>query len=224
MPNTTATCRARLVERLGKAALLGAWLSALPACAGAQALTRRVGPEYEAETLSWVDAIRRAGGDGMWLVTRGYHKGDDLIALATNSPFSHASVLDVNNARVVEAIGEGVVVTDLLQFLRETHRMQLIKPKGWTVRSGGKALAMAYGKVGQKYDFLGAIGIPNDAYWYCSELAAWTMGLPTGNFGPQYVKHPKDLHKHGEVLFDTGGRDGAPDALTSGSGAADRTR
>lgn len=180
-------------------------------CAGSQALERRMGPEYEPETQSWLAQVRKRGGDGMWLVTRGYHTGDDLVAVATNSPLSHTSVLDAHNMRVVEAIGEGVVVTELPQFLRETHRMLLIKPDGWTPRTGAKALEMAYTKVGDKYDFLGAVGLPNDKLWYCSELAAWSMGMPTGNFGAHNVLHPKDMHRYGEVLFDTGQRDGMPD-------------
>jgi hypothetical protein len=89
--------------------------------------------------------------------------------------------------------------------------MLLIKPDRWTSRSGAKALDLAYSKVGHGYDFLGAIGVPNDNLWYCSELAAWSMGMPTGNLGAHHVLHPKDMHEYGEVLFDTGQRDGMPD-------------
>ena len=71
----------------------------------------------------------------MWLVTRGYHTGDDIVAIATNSPLSHASVLDLEKLTVIEAIGRGVIETELTQFLRESHRLVLVDAREWTGRA-----------------------------------------------------------------------------------------
>lgn len=94
----------------------------LVAYAGTQALERRVGPKYEAETRSWIAMIEQRGGSGMWLVTRGYRTGDDVVAVVTNSRLSHASILDLQGKTVIEAIGKGVIETPLDKFLRELHR------------------------------------------------------------------------------------------------------
>ena len=193
--------------------LLAACLTGLTGCAGTEALKRREGPEYAAETASWREALDRLGQSGMWLVTRGYHKGDDLIAVASNAPLSHASILDKENQAVVEAIGEGVVVTDLGKFLEETHRLVLVQPERWTPKEGLEALARARSQVGQGYDFLGIVGIPQEERWYCSELAAWSMGIRVNHRGPQHVLHPLKLLEQGQVLFDSKGRDGAPEPI-----------
>jgi hypothetical protein len=37
------------------------------------------------------------------------------------------------------------------------------------------------------------------------------MGIPVDHPGPQHVMHPRDLDHFGEVLFDSGDRDGDPD-------------
>ncbi len=195
--------------RLG---LLPFVLAALCAgCAGTQALERLEGPQYEVETGSWVRVLEKLGGDGMWLVTRGYHRGDDVIAVATNSPLSHASILDLGKGQVIEAIGKGVVVTELRKFLRETHRMLLIRPRGWTPGTGKEFLARARGQVGKKYDYLGVVGAPQGHRWYCSELAAWSARIRVDRHGPKHVLHPRQMPRYGKVLFDTGQRDGVPD-------------
>lgn len=183
-------------------------------CAATSGLKRKMGPEFKVETHSWIHAIHQLGGNGKWLVTRGYHTGDDAVALATNSPLTHAAVLDVDRQEVVEAIGEGVIVTKLDKFLHEAHRMQIIEPKGWNATLGKEAVAKARSKVGQGYDFLGLIGLPSKERWYCSELAAWSVGVKVDKNGPLRVIHPRNMHRYGSVLFDSLGRDGKPDRAT----------
>lgn len=181
-------------------------------CAGTQALKRRTGPEYKAETHSWIQATQRLGANGMWLITRGYHAGDDVVAVSTNSALSHAAILDLDRHAVIEAIGGGVVVTGLTKFLREAHRVVLVRPKGWNVTKGAKAVTKARSQVGKGYDFLGIVGMPDKNRWYCSELAAWSIGLQVNQLGPVHVLHPRNMSKLGEVLFDSGQRDAVPDA------------
>src|SRR6185503_9033896 len=139
-------------------------------CQGARGIRRKTGPEYAEETASWLRAVRALGGDGMWLVVRGYHPGDDAIAIASNSPLSHAVVLDLSHSAVLEAIAKGVVLTPLEDFLRESHRLQIIKPNGWTPERGAAALARAKSAIGKKYDLFGIVGAPSSERYYCSEL------------------------------------------------------
>ncbi len=179
--------------------------------AGTDALVRRTGPEYEAEVSSWLATVKRAGADGDWLVVRGYHATDDLIAVSTNSPLSHAAILDRQRLEVVEAVGKGVVVVPLEKLLRESHRVQLVRPRGWTPEGGRAAVERARAKAGAGYDFLGIVGAPNEERFYCSELAVWSMDVPVDRAGPQNVLHPRHLHRLGEVLFDSGTRDGQAD-------------
>ncbi len=182
--------------------------------AGTEGLVRKEGPEFELETRSWLSAIDRFGGDGMWLVMRTYHPGDDVIALATNSDLSHAAVVDLSRGEVIEAVGQGVVITSLAKLVGETHRVRLIRPAGWTAERGAEAVAKARSQVGHGYDFSGIVGMPDADRFYCSELAAWSMGIRTDVKGVERVLHPKHLHEMGgTILFDSGPRDGMPDGV-----------
>lgn len=193
------------------AAVLGLLSLVLVTCRGAQGLHRGRGPEYAPETASWLKAVRALGGDGMWLVVRGYHPGDDAIAIASNSPLSHASVLDLAHGEVIEAIGTGVVATPLETFLAESHRMQIIRPEGWTAERGAAALARARSAIGKKYDLFGIVGAPSSGRYYCSELALWSMGIAVDRAGPQHVVHPRHMTRYGALLFDSHERDARPD-------------
>ncbi|HTE56726.1 MAG TPA: YiiX/YebB-like N1pC/P60 family cysteine hydrolase [Kofleriaceae bacterium] len=193
------------------AGALGLTAAGLGTCRGLEGCDRRTGPEFENETASWLRAIRARAGSGMWLVVRGYHVGDDIIAIASNSPLSHACVLDLEREQVIEALGVGVVATPLAEFLRHSHRLLIIRPDGWTRAKGAEALEKARSVIGKGYDFLGIIGAPSDSRFYCSELALWSMGFEVDLMGPHHVFHPKNLGERGEVLFDSRARDGEPD-------------
>lgn len=179
--------------------------------AGAKGLDRRVGPEYESEVSSWQEAIETHGQTGYWLVVRGYHAGDDVIAVGTNSELSHAVILDAEQRTVIEAVQDGVKEKPLTKLVSESHRIQVIRPRGWTPEVGQTAVKRARSVLGSSYDFTGIVGAPSKKRYYCSELAAWSMFMKVDSPGPQHVIHPKNLYRLGEVLFDTGDRDRAPD-------------
>ncbi len=196
-------------------ALVGLFLS-LSACRGAAGLDRKTGPEYEEETTSWMAVLERHGGNGMWLVTRGYHTGDDLVAMASNASVSHAVVLDLDRRQVIEAVGKGIVATDLRSFLQNSHLMHLMRPHDWSPESGAAAVERARGKIGAGYDFFGIVGVPAEGRFYCSELAAWSSGIRVNRPGPAYVLHPKDLTRYADILFSSGERDGVADVVKPG--------
>ena len=188
-------------------------------CAGLSGFARRTGPAYEAEVQSWQQIIQEKGGNGMWLVNRGYRLGDDIVATATGSVFPHAAILDHENEVVIEALWPGNVVTPLDEFIALSHRVALVQPEGWTPEAGDAALAKARSQLGKKYDFAGILGLPGSNRWYCSELATWCWGRPADRLGPWYVIHPRRLLKMGIVVFDSGSRDGVPDAPSAAAPA-----
>ncbi|MBP9204343.1 MAG: hypothetical protein KBG28_10290 [Kofleriaceae bacterium] len=183
------------------------------ACSGAKGLERRQGPAYQDEVASWRAALDQAAADGMILVVRGYHAGDDFIAVMSNAEYSHAMVLDLGRGEVIEAVGEGVIVTPLAKVLSESHQIMLIRPADFTVDAGRAALARARTTVGAGYDYTGIVGAPSRDRYYCSELAAWSWNVPVDRWGPGAVIHPEQLTALGEVLFTSGPRDGKPDAV-----------
>lgn len=180
-------------------------------CQGASGLKKLTGEKYEAETQSWVAALESKAQSGMWLVTRGYHASDHLVAMSTNSPVSHVAIIDFEQNQVIEAIGKGVITTNIEKFLRGAHLVQLIKPKGFSTQAGKLAVKKARAKIGAKYDFLGTVGLPVKKRWYCSELAMWSMGMTINRKGPHRVLHPRTMKKYGTVLFESGTRDGVVD-------------
>ena len=125
--------------------------------------------------------------------------------------WSRVDITPVIKLRVIEAIGKGVVATDLKKFLHESHRVALIQPLDWTHTKGKTTVARARGKIGEGYDFLGAVGLPDNKRWYCSELAVWASGTEVDHIGPENVLHPKPMPALGKVLFASNQRDGQPD-------------
>ena len=184
---------------------------AFTGCAGLNGLVRKTGPKYEAEIQSWQKAIDNEGGNGMWLVSRGYRKGDDMVAILTCSSFSHVGILDTDKGEVIESLWNGNVTNSIANFVEISHRVVLVKPEGWTPETGGEALAKARSQLGKKYDFSGLLGLPSSNRWYCSELASWCWGRQPDRKGPWHVIHPRRLTKMGTILFDSGSRDGEPD-------------
>lgn len=180
-------------------------------CVGFQGFIKKTGPEYEAEVRSWQRVIETRGGNGMWLVNRGYRNGDDIVAIATFSSLSHVGILDADRGVVIESLWNGNVTNSLANFVNISHRVVLVQPEGWTPEAGREALAKARGELGKKYDFSGLVGLPSSNRWYCSELASWCWGREANQFGPWNVIHPRRLPKMGKVIFDSGPRDGKID-------------
>ena len=188
-----------------------ALVSFFTGCVGFEGFIKKTGPKYEAEVRGWERVIQERGGDGMWLVNRGYRAGDNIVAIATCSALSHVGVLDAKNGVVIESLWNGNVTNCLANFVDMSHRVVLVQPEGWSPEKGREALAKARGELGKKYDFAGLIGLPGTNRWYCSELASWCWGREANRLGPCFVIHPRRLPKMGTVLFDSGPRDGLPD-------------
>ena len=216
-PVTLIGVKANRIKYLLRATLCLAILFGLGGCAGFHGVMRKTGLEYDSEIQSWQRAIEGKGGNGMWLVTRGYRGGDNLVAISTCSYFSHVGILDHDRNVVIESLWSGNVETPLRDFLRISHRVVLIQPKGWTPEKGANALTKVRTQLGKKYDFQGLIGFPSSNRWYCSELAAWSWDRQSDRFGPWHVIHPRRHLKMGRTLFKSGPRNGQPDEIPSTS-------
>lgn len=152
-----------------------------------------------------LDEVRRLGRNGDWLVIRGYHASDHFVSVATNTPWSHAAVLDKDGDQVIEAEGRGVHTTPLAEFVSKSHRLLLVRSNWATEKSSFEAVRNARKWVGKGYDFLGLAGLNIPDRYYCSELAVavYRGHIPTGTQVPRPVT-PAQLHYWGRILFDSG--------------------
>jgi len=167
----------------------------------------RISEEQQAQrTERIVEALRKNGKPGDWLVRRGYHKTDDAISLVTNSPFSHAAVLDPERDQVIEADGKGGVhVTPIPVFAAACQRMWLMQPAWYTPECGQSAILKARALVGSKYDYAGLTGLNVNENYYCSELcfAIYRSWIPKGTLIPPVIP-PGLMHDWATVLWDSG--------------------
>ena len=156
----------------------------------------------DAVTLNEIKALGRPGD---WLVIRGYHATDNLVASVTNKPFSHAAVLDLERDQAIEAEAQGVHTSTLGAFVAKSHRLLLIRPIWANARSAQEAVEKARSLVGRQYDFLGLIGLDVPDRYYCSELAleVYRPFIRRDDVVPRPIE-PGQLHHYGRILYDNG--------------------
>jgi uncharacterized protein YycO len=181
---------------------------AVTGCAGLRPVFRQSGPSVDAQTRAWQKKILRKGQDGDWLVIRGYSSTGDLVAAAGNADLSHVGILDATHGEVIEAVSPEVCALSLQSFLEEADRVVLIRPTGANRVSGRQALAKARSQIGAPYDLFGTVGLPEEGKFYCSELAAWSIGREVDREGPEEILHPAAMSEFGTVRFDSDWRSG----------------
>jgi hypothetical protein len=182
--------------------------AAVTGCAGLRPVFRQSGPSVDAQTRAWQKKILRKGQDGDWLIIRGYSSTGDLVAAAGNTEFSHVGILDASHGEIIEAVSPEVCALSLQSFLEEADRVVLIRPTGATWVSGREALAKARSQIGAPYDLPGTMGLPEAGKFYCSELAAWSVGMEVDREGTSEILHPAAMLEFGVVLFDSASRSG----------------
>jgi hypothetical protein len=79
----------------------------------------------------------------------------------------YIGTLDNKNHQVIHAISEGVIVDDLIDFMRTDHMVVLRAP----ARMRGKAIERAKNIIGSDYDF--AFDFDNSLRFSCTELVSW---------------------------------------------------
>lgn len=158
----------------------------------------------ESQDREMIRQVETQGRQGDWLVIRGYHATDHLVAAATNIPLSHAAMLDMENRQVIEADSSGVHITSLNDFVHKSHRLLVIRPMWSNLKSVPVAMDKARSLVGKKYDFLGTVGINDKLRYYCSELTIYAYSdfhKPKQKI-PRVVE-PGQLYLWGQVVYDS---------------------
>jgi len=151
--------------------------------------------------------IRKNVKNGDWLVIRGYHIADYLVAGATFADLSHVGIFDKEKDQIIEAEGVGIHSTTFNDFIDKSHRIVIIRPKWATSETAKKAVEKARGYIGKKYDFLGTIGINDKERLYCSELVVYVYQpwFEENEELPRVIE-PSKMYKLGKVIYDTGNR------------------
>lgn len=166
-----------------------------------------MGTAASQETDRWIANIQSQARPGYWIVVRGTHPGDQVVAAATAARLTHAALFDRERGEVIEAVGRGVSVAPLRELVAQAMRVQLIEPRDYTAEKGRAAVARARTRVGSGYDWLGTVGLQSDRSFYCTELCADAYDARTLGWMPSGVLHPEQMARYGKVLFDSGMRD-----------------
>ena len=191
------------VLRVLRISFLYGLVLAAAGCASLRPAIRQPGKAANALTRSWRKQILKIGQDGDWLVIRGYNSANHLVAVAGMAELTHVGILDVTHGEVIEAVSPEVCAISLHEFLEEADRVVLVRPAKADRASGRQALAKARSQIGAPYDLLGTMGLPEPDKFYCSELAAWSVGMEVDLEGPAEILHPAEMPEFGTVLFDS---------------------
>jgi hypothetical protein len=118
-------------------------------------------------------------------------------------------VFDKQKEEVIEAVATGVRVTPLRVLLAQAHRLQIIRPPGWTPAAGGRRSIARARASAQKYDWLGLVGRAGRQAFYCTELAvdSYRGARPAGSW--VRIIFPPTWRRSGTLTFDSGPRDQA---------------
>jgi len=156
------------------------------------------------QNIEILKSIENIAAHGDWFVTRGYKPTDNLVAIATNTPLSHAAIFDKERNQVIEADSHGVYATKLTDFINKSHRILVIRPMWSTTESAVAAVKKSRGLIGKKYDFLGTVGINDPERYYCSELTVYAYSdYQRKNENLPKVIEPGQLYLWGQVQYDS---------------------
>ena len=202
--SATSLVRSTAADYLKRGALC-ALIGLASACATRFAETPPAAVIKTGRDAATLAQVRSLGSAGDWLVIRGYHATDNLVASLTNKPFSHAAVLDPDRDQVIEAEAQGIHTTPLSAFVAKSHRLLLIRPVWSDARTSRAATERARELVGKQYDFLGLIGLNIPDSYYCSELTleVYRPYIRREDIVPRPIE-PGQLFHWGRILYDSG--------------------
>lgn len=153
-------------------------------------------------TDAWMRLVRERAAEGDWLVVRGTHFGDQVVAAGSAAELTHAAIYDPERGEVIEANGSGVHRAPLRELLAQARRLQLVRPRDWSPSAGHQAVERARSRIGHAYDWLGTIGAQSDRRFYCTELMLDAYRAREQGWMPAGVIHPEHMQRYGELLFD----------------------
>ena len=145
---------------------------------------------------------KQIGGEEYYMIREHIHPGDIILSqtfgefsnLINPSQWKHAAVYVGGHKikYVVEAIGEGVVHTDLVTHLTTKDRLAILRPKRPNVMN---AVVEAEKLIGIPYDFEFS---PGDTELYCSELVGVVYPELIGEYD-RYAITPDDIFESDHV-------------------------
>ncbi len=157
-------------------------------------------------TDEWVEEVRERARQGYWIVVRGTHIGDQVVAAGSAAQLTHAAVYDREHDQIIEAVGAGVHPEPLRELIAQSWRVQIIEPRGYTPEEGEAAVERARSRIGFRYDWLGTLGAQSDRRFYCTELALDAYRARERGWMPEGVIHPEHMTRFGRLVFDSGPR------------------
>lgn len=173
-------------------------------------------PRLTLDTSNDVQTLRQVLHHGDWLVSRGVHITDNMVASLTNMPLSHAAIFDAEKDMVIEADSSGIHTTPLQNFMTSSQRIMVIRPLWSSPEQSAQAVQRARSWIGKSYNFTGLIGINSPDRYYCTQVAllAYKPFMPNklDNPIPPVIK-PGQLYHWGRIIYDTGPITGAPESL-----------
>ena len=185
--------------------------AALAGCGASVMVHRPADAEVDhAITAMWTSELLRTARDGDWLLSRSYSgQGDAVVILTSGEEISHAAIIDVTHATVIESIGSGVREIPLAQFVDRNRHLVVVRQAGASAADGRLTVARARSRLGHPFDIAGMAGLGSDDRFYCSELVYWASGLEERYPGRELVITPGELLGYGDVVYWSGKRDDA---------------
>lgn len=179
-------------------------ISLLAGCA----VNPKADPDITLNQSTDADLIRSKLQHGDWLVVRGIHIPDNMVATLTNMPLSHAAIYDKTQDQVIESDSNGVHTSTLEEFLSRSQRVLIIEPVWANDQTREPAVARARGWLGKGYNYTGLIGINSPDRFYCTQLAidAYKPVIekqPGDNPLPTVIK-PGQMYHWGRIVYDSG--------------------
>lgn len=155
----------------------------------------------------WAAEMRRVARDGDWVLSRSFSPEGDMVGwVSIGENFSHASMIDVTNGTIVEAITPKVREITIEELVHRNWYLVIVRPSGIDAEESKAALERARSQVGVDFDMYGIFGYEEPDKWFCSELAYWASGFEE-SAGKHAFLAPNELMNYGEVLYYTGRRD-----------------
>lgn len=168
-----------------------------------------VGLDAQRTTERWLETIHERALTGYWIVVRGTHIGDQVVAAGSAAQLTHAAVFDREADEIIEAHGTGVTVAPLRELIAQAWRVQVVRPRDYSEEEGRNAVARARSRLGSSYDWFGTIGLQQDRSFYCTELCVDAYRARERGWMPGGVIHPEHMTRYGELVWDSGGRPSA---------------
>lgn len=172
------------------------------------AVNPKADPNITLNDPAYAELVRSKLQHGDWLVVRGIHTPDNMVATLTNMPLSHAAVYDAKEDEVIESDSKGVHTSTLEEFLSRSQRVLIIEPVWANDQTRDAAVARARGWLGKGYNYTGLVGINTPDRFYCTQLAieAYKPVIEkesSNNPLPAVIK-PGQMYHWGRIIHDSG--------------------